>query len=71
MKPFEGLRVLARKRAVIVVAVFAAVAPSVGAGAVLAGATVGGIGVRVNGPVPRARLAANVQPSGKAIVGHS
>src|SRR5215211_8884615 len=71
MKPFEGLRVLARKRAVVVVAVFAAVALSVGAGAVLAGATGSGIGVRVNGPVPRAPLAPNAKLGANVTVGHS
>src|SRR5215208_4183685 len=71
MKPFEGLRGLVRKRAVIVAAVFAAVALSVGAGAVLAGATGGGMGMRVNGPVPRAQLASNARPGAKVIVGHS
>src|SRR5262245_34335284 len=68
MKRFEGLRGLVGRRAVIVVVVFAVSALSVGAGVVLAGASGGGISVRVTGPVPRAP-----QPVGgaKAIVGHS
>src|SRR5262245_13798014 len=63
-------RPLVRKRAVVVVAVFAAAALSIGAGVVVAGATGGGINVRVNGPVPRAQLGSS-QPGAKVIVGHS
>src|SRR5262245_32130405 len=64
-------RALVRRRAVVVVAVFAAAALSVGAGVVIAGATDGGIGVRVNGPVPRAPLGSSAEPGAKVIVGHS
>ncbi|MET0564201.1 MAG: hypothetical protein ABW114_12255, partial [Gaiellaceae bacterium] len=70
MKPFEG-RLHAGKRTVIVVAVFAAAALSIGAGVVVAGATDGGISVRVNGPVPRAQLGSSAEPGAKVIVGHS
>src|SRR4029450_12924223 len=69
MKPFVR-RLLAGKRAAIVVAAFAAAALSVGAGVVIAGATDGGISVRGNGPVPRAHLL-GAEPRAKVIVGHS
>jgi uncharacterized repeat protein (TIGR01451 family) len=69
MKAVEGwFRALERRRALVVVGVFAAVALSVGAGVVLAGASSGGIGVRVSGPLPRAPIALNGK---KVIVGHS
>jgi len=64
MKPFDR-RVLAGKRTVIVVAVFVAVALSIGAGVVVAGATDGGISVRVNGPVPRAQLGSSAAPGAR------
>jgi hypothetical protein len=70
VKPFEG-RLHAGKRTVIVVAVFAAAALSMGAGVVVAGATDGGISVRVNGPVPRAQRRLERRAGAKVIVGHS
>jgi hypothetical protein len=60
------------RRALVVVGMFAVAALSVGAGVVLAGASGGGISVKVNGPLPRAPEAATAGAAGKhAIVGHS
>ena len=60
------------RRALVVVGMFAVAALSVGAGVVLAGASGGGISVKVNGPLPRAPEVATAGAAGKhAIVGHS
>ena len=64
----QRLRVLAARR-VVVAAAFAALALSVGAGVVLAGAAPRGVSVQVTGPVPRALEASG--NGGRVIVGHA
>ena len=64
-------RTLGSKRAAIVVGAFAALALSVEAGVVLAGASPQGVSVRVAGPVARATPAAAHGSSARIIVGHS
>ena len=58
------------RRALVVVGMFAVAALSVGAGVVLAGASGGGISVKVNGPLPRAPEAATAGAAGKLSLIH-
>jgi hypothetical protein len=73
MKKLELVRALARRRAFVVVGVFAMVALSTGAGVVLAGASGGGITVRVAGPLPRSPVTVKAATGDgqKVIVGQS
>src|SRR4051795_3697168 len=72
MKQVGKLRALAGRRAGIVVGIFAALALSVGAGAVLAGASPSGITLKFHGAVARAPVALHPNALGKrVIVGHA
>ena len=60
------------RRAAVVVALFVALALSVGVGVVLAGASPGGISLEIHGPVPRAPVALQPgAPHKRILVGHA